>query len=222
MNKDIEKIIQVQQEYTYLQKFLREGVINKKCLIDKTVYSFAKTEHTVIVGKKLEASARKRKRKRTEKCVVIVLLLLILCLSLFCLSIVLIAEQQQPELDVMFVSYSSMAQTAIDEKDFETAHKLLDQALEEYPNGYAHYYVYANLYEAEGNYDDAVYILIKGLENCGGAESVTSTEHMIYKRLLNYQFPISQKARTDVDNVLNECEEWIIQNQLNSSVKSKP
>lgn len=108
----------------------------------------------------------------------------------------------------------------IHNENFESAQQILDKALAESPQEYAFYCAYADLYDAQKDYDSEARILIYYLNNIIGTQNVVSSNDC-YIRLRDFSKNLSDETQVLYDNCISGCEQTISQfSQMDAAIES--
>lgn len=182
---------------------------------------FAYGSAILALCRRKQAAARKKKRLRWIAAFVPSLILL-LSPSVSTLFI----EPDVLEQDISYMtdpyaqdSPAEQARYQIRHGNYDRAAQILDEAISEHPDGFALYSVYAELYDAQQDYNSEARILIHYLNDIFGTQNVTWS-NICYNQLLDISQPLDSETQKLYDDCIDACEENIAQfQQLDSALE---
>ena len=194
MNQQLFEIINKQQQHEYLKKQLTQ-----KQNYEQT----CNTPYLNNIKHTIKQLISKQKRKRLEFYISGLIVLITIVLSILYFSIEYLNSCYSPKNTLPPETYDTpggQIQIALDNNALLTARLMLEENMDTSSGYYSFYHLYIELCEKEGNYDEAVDCMIEYLTHLGKDE-VTS-ENLYYKKLIDYEYPISEESQQKIDEFL--------------------
>lgn len=147
-----------------------------------------------------------KRQTRNRKFKLITLLFIasafIIPLAIILLSSIYLPDTQGPGEITTLVT---MAQDEIADGNYSKARQLLDESFKENPDNFAGTMAYFDLYNAEKNYDQAAWTLIRFINEIYGVQNVTDTTYP-YQKLKDFSNPLSEDMQKKYEICIQNCE----------------
>lgn len=209
MNDDIRQILQKQQDLEYLKKQNTLSQVKTK----QTDHGLSTPYVQKILSyiKKLHFFTQLEWLRYRFSCILAIALLLLIPLCM-----IIIGQQQFASLN-----YTSPFDQALDAGNTQEAHQILEENNVD-PHSFAGTLEYSKLYEKEGNYDEAVSVVLYFLTNVAGSQNLSEASP-IYQRLVELKdYPLSDNVRSRYDAGIAACQENTVHlNAITDLIKSK-
>ena len=214
MNPRLINIINKQQEYEYLKTRLRENNDAYKSPLPYSAYGNLKSPYLENIKHNIALLVSKQRKIRLKYFISGIAFLLMLGISGIRAGIELIDTRFYPE-----TAYPSeflylpayQIQIALDNNALLTAEIMLDEQLEKDPDNYDIYPLYIQFCEKKGKYDEAIEYMLTYLTEYIKIENINS-ENSYYRKLIDYEYPISDESRQKIDEFMKEYEYSILTN----------
>ena len=195
MDNNIRQILQKQQNLEYLKKQNTLSQVKAKQTDNRLSAPYVQKILSYI--KKLYFFNRMEWLRYRFSCILAIALLLLIP---FC-TIINNVQKQFSDLN-----YTSLFDQALDEGNTQEARQILEQKKVD-PHSFAGALDYSSLYEKEGNYDEAVNVVLYFLTNVAGVQSLSESSP-IYQRLVELKdYPLSHSVRSRYDAGIAACQE---------------